>query len=349
MMSRYKIKWKNIYYMLTYAIEGLKYMEPDDIQLETCETLDDLLAELMYKSMELLNKNRHLNDYNRVRMIKEKPRGNIMIEESYRTGAYAKGKLCCNYFELNINCIQNRIIKSTIINLLEYGKISVDSKRKLIDILDDMLNIDNLGITEIDFDDIDYYQLPDWYKPAIIVSKLILEELLGKDDEGNNRLYMLDERKRLSYIMETFVRRFYQTEYKKCITTKAEYEASGRKNELDALLESKTRALIIDTKWYESRGYRENRTSNERQMLDYIISFREHEVKEGDERKTLTGVILYGRTDENQNVLTEVRTRSLGEDYGDCKIYEKTLDLDQEFDEIKQDLVDLADEFLLDV
>ena len=347
MAQKIKIKWANIYHMLIYAIDELEHMKIGRVDTEKCKSLDDLFASLMCKSIELLYENNYLSEYNKVKRNTDKPHGNILIQESYSSGSLASGKMSCEYFELNINSVCNIAIKSAINCLLIHGKnISKHRIGYLTTVIDDLHIVKDIEASDIDYDDIDYKDLPEWYKPAILVSKLIVNQLLSRDKNGASKLFRLEDTDRLKYIFEKFVRNFYRLEYTKGKTSHPVYKLSARQNRLDMLIENTSNALIIDTKWYESANYRSNRTNNEREVTDYIISYKEHESSTGLTRKETFGVVLYARTDENEKVLIKEEVRSLGRDYGYCTICENTLNMDQDFNSIKNDLIDLANDLL---
>lgn len=346
MVDSNKIKWKNIYYMLTYAVDEIPHMKIGDVDMEKCKSLDDLFAALLCKALDFLKSNKYISSYNKVRKSTDKPHGNILIQQSYNSGDIAYGKLCCEYFELNINSRYNIILKSTIECLIEYGKgISNKHLISLNQTLEELNTVKSVELMDIDFDSIDYKDITEWYKPAILVSKLIAKELLSKDKEGKSKLFRLDENDRLRYIFEKFVRNFYNIEYKNGITSHPVYEvADSRKNNLDMLVECDSSAIIIDTKWYESKNYKNNRVNNIREVLDYAISYKEHETELGcTNRRLVYCILLYAKTGENSNILTRREVRSFGNDYGECEISEKTIDLNQEFTQIKTDLIRLID------
>ena len=55
-MRHKRINWRNIYYMLTYTIDELEFMKLGDIETEDCGSLDNLLASIMCRAMELLKR-----------------------------------------------------------------------------------------------------------------------------------------------------------------------------------------------------------------------------------------------------------------------------------------------------
>lgn len=343
------IVWSNIYYMITYAIEELAHMVPDDIQLENCESLDDLLSELMKKSIELLKINEFMSEYDRNIASLGRARGKVLLAESEKRGSTVRGEVICEYNVRSVNNEVNIVIKSAVRLLLEYGRLSDTSIISLREIDDYMSGIDCVDEYSVStyYEKISYLELPEWYKPAIIVSKLIFEGLMGLDKDGNARLYKLSDTRRLRRIFEVFVRRFYEQEYTNAVTSVQTYELGSRKNILDMLLESNTKALIIDTKWYDSDNYRNNRTNNKRQILDYIISYLENSIKTCGSMKSTYGIILYARTRGNEEVLNRKEIRNLGNEYGKCTIYEKTISLNQSFENIKADLIKLADSVMV--
>ena len=113
-MKNNKIVWRNIYYMLVYAIEEIAYMNPDNIEVESLESIDDLLAAMMSKSIELLNKNNFLNDYTPTIETSNRLRENINTEV-VSNGSIAIDKIAYKYYKFNIDSYYNRIIKSRLL------------------------------------------------------------------------------------------------------------------------------------------------------------------------------------------------------------------------------------------
>lgn len=348
-----KIAWRNIYHMIAYAIDELAYMDLDDIDFEEYKSLNDLIAELMIKAVELLNENAYLHDYNKTKIDTDKIKGRILIEDSYRRGVIALGKLCCEYFKFDVNSIYNKIIKTALKHILTRDDIADERLIKINSIINEMYGIDTLEPYNIDFRDIDYKSLPGWYKPAIVVSKLVIDEIIGLDEEGNRRLYELSDNTRLRYIFEKFVRNFYMNEYKRGRTTNPSIPIRGssrkRKRILDALIETDTRALIINAKWYDSEKSYTSRNENMAVMLDCCIGYSQLEGKGNVE---VAGVVLYAKNNSDKCDFDDKEERKVGVDIeGESHnkvfmIYDKTIDLCKDFEDIKRDLIKKADAML---
>lgn len=342
-----KVVCRNIYYMLTYAIDELDKLDIEDINTENRETLDDLLSEIMIQSVKLLREKDYLSEYNKVIKTGDKPKGNILIKKSYQTGDYGKGKIVYSYNELNMNSKENKLIKSSIKLLLRFGRgISKERKFGLSLILDEMHQVDEVEDIEELLKDIDYINLPYCYRPSITASRLIIENLLGWDRHGSQRLLNTDDRHRLAIIFEKFIRNFLKIEYTNGVTTRPTYRLTGsnRINELDILVENKSIAVVIDTKWYQSKNITNNMNANIRQVTDYMLSYKENE-KTGQD-KDVYGLVLYAMTDANKELMRNPEPRNLP-GYGVFMALEKATNLDQDFEVIKEDIVKILDEILV--
>lgn len=348
------VNWRNIYYMLTYAIDELAYLDIDDSSCEKIKSLDDLLAALLTKSVELLYENNFMRDYKPIRVSTDKPKGRILIRESYNKGTIPYSKLYCEYYVINKNTLYNKIIKSAIYHLLQYGKdISKENLYFLYNYFADFHEVDLIEIRELNLNEIDYINAPEYYKPALMASKLVIQDYLARDiielDEAGN-LYGLTDAARLSYIFEKFVRNFYSKEYKKAITTRPSYAITNKRTcILDALLETNTKALIIETKFYESRvSYTSNNINNIREVLDYSIAYKDFNIKKfGSFNRSLTAVVLYAKTGavDIKDEYSETRILDNAANLN-VAIHVKILNLNMSFDEIKNYLIELADTYL---
>lgn len=339
--------------MLVYAIKELEHLEPDEIDVESFTGVDDLLTAMMHKALDILNKHNYLNEYNKITVESDKPKGRLLIEESYRTGAIARGKLVHTKFEFNIDSLQNRIIKSAIAELMKNGTLGEYYRAINARTYESMTEIRDIKLSDVQFNKLDMTYIPVWYRPALAVSKLIQENLMGLDKSGYIRLYNLSNEDRLHYIFEEFVRNYYKEEYTQAKTTRPYYNHKGDVNKLDILMEKGNTAIIIDTKWYNSRNIQANRNANFREVMDYMILYLENlEITRGlmhDDLKeiNLSGLVLYGRTDLNCSVLNTTRPRNLRHDI-EYEITEHTIDLNTEFENIKRSLNSLADKYFLE-
>ena len=344
-----RIVWKNLYYMLAYSIEELAHLDINKIKLERIDSIDDLLVELMNKSIELLKENNFLNDYTRYTASSTQPRGRLMVADSHKNGDIQKGKIIHQYSKFTIDSYFNQIIKCATRKLYTKGNIGNRAKATLVNILDDLVEVTDIDVKEIDMADLDYNDLPVWYKPAIVTSKLIIDNLTGKDKAGEVYLYDLPDEERLHRIFEKFVRNYLKREYKRAHTTSPIYELKdGVREDLDILLEDDETAVIIDCKWYNKTM---NRKANRAQVQAYGDAYIEYHIlkssgsgsdseKEVNDGKKMYCTVLYAETIENKEIYKS------GQKVNEKFILERTINLNQDFQGIKTDIVNIVDKIL---
>lgn len=344
-LNKERIVWKNLYYMLAYSIEELAYLDINKIKLERLDSIDDLLVELMNKSIELLKENNFLNDYTRHTASSTQPRGRLMVADSHKSGDIQMGKIIHQYSRFTIDSYFNQIIKCAARELYAKGDIQSRGKATLANILDDLVEVTDIEVNEINMVDLDYNDSPVWYKPAIVTSKLIIDNLTGKDKAGEVYLYDLPDEERLHRIFEKFVRNFLKKEYKRAHTTSPIYELKdGVREELDILLEDGETAVIIDCKWYNTTM---NRKANRAQVQAYGDTYIEYHTIKASRTKgemetdgKLYCTVLYAETADNKKIYKS------GQLVNEKYILERTINLNQDFQDIKDGIVNIVDKIL---
>ena len=255
------INWKNIYYMLCYCVEELEYFKDDTIDSEKINGTNDLLAELLVKSFNIVCKSGYLKRYKKETILTNKPRGKIDLAKSISTGAYYQGKLYCRVDTLDFNNKLNQIIKSTFEYLIRLNKISEDkitdsNLTKLYYCMNMLKGVDTIPLSiKILNEKID---IPRWYKPVIAICKLIIENKIALDRDQSISLFSLDNRDRLCYIWEKYLRRFIRKSYPMYKVEKRTLHFSNADYVIPDILiidEENSRALVVDAKWYESERF----------------------------------------------------------------------------------------------
>lgn len=329
------IEWKNIYYMICYCVDELKYFNEDLIEQEEIKGTHDLLAQLLINSFEILYRNGYIKKYRQETIVTDKPYGKIDLAESIRTGNYAHGKLVCTVDIMDINNKLNQIIKAAFTVLIESNNI-IDDKinDKLLSQLyycrDRLKGVDSIDIT---------YQLlsnktdiPEWYKPIFAVCKMILSDWLALDEDGNIRLLELNDNERLKYIFEKFVRNFYGRECNQAVVTRPTIRRFGRTRIFDAMLENNNtnKVLVIDTKYYENTG---RTVHNE----DQINTYTSH-IKTSRTECDVSGILLYACDDETMNIKEQ-----LMEEGYTLAVWQ--LSINDDIETIKDNLITIADKY----
>ena len=332
----HKIEWKNIYYMICYCVDELKYFSEDLIQQEEIKGTHDLLAQLLINSFEILYRNGYIKRYRQETIVTDKPYGKIDIPESIRTGNYEQGKLVCIVDTMDINNKLNQIIKAAFTVLIESNNI-IDDKisdkllSKLYYFRDMLKGVDSIDIT---------YKLissktdiPEWYKPIFAVCKMVLSDWLALDETGNTRLLELNDRERLCYIWEKFVRNFLAKELPKYYSvSKPSYRMSAKKRANPDILihcDNTDKVVVADCKWYDSG---EQTNANMYQAVSYgeIVSV-EYATKE------VTSILIYASNDSTQ--ISDIRDKE--DNKGRFIVEEWKVNVNQDIDLVKNDILSI--------
>lgn len=335
-MKKAKIDWKNIYYMLCYCVDELQYFNDGLIDQENITGTHDLLAQLLINSFDILCRNGYIKKYRRDTIVTDKPHGRIDIAESIKTGNYSQGKLVCSVDSMDKNNIINQIIKLSFRVLIETNnviddKISEELLTRLYYCIGMLKDVDNIDISYKLLDS--NMKIPEWYKPIFAVCKMILNDWLALDENGNTRLLELNDRERLCYIWEKFVRNLITKELASGYNvSKPSYKISAKKRANPDILvysKSKNKAVVADCKWYE---YTESTNANMYQAVTYgeIISDKYSD-------KEVTSLLLYSSS--NDTHLSDIRDKE--DNKGRFVVEEWQVNINQSFEDLKQDIIDI--------
>lgn len=332
-MTSRKIKWKNIYYMISYCVDELRYFEDGLIDVEDLNNTNELLATMLINSFEIIYRNGYIKKYKRETIITDKPHGKINIAKSLQLGVYNKGKLVCEVDTLNINNKLNQVIKLAFSLLINSNKVTEDTisnelMTKLYKCREKLREVQNIQVVPELLQNMN--DIPEWYKPIYAVCKLIINDWLALDKTGDTRLLELNNRKRLWYIWEKFVRNLIEKEITpNHIVEKPSYKMSAKKSiNPDILIhkEEYVKAIVADCKWYE-------KTDIINANMQQVIAYGEI-ISDIYKDKETTSLLLYASDTETH--LSDFR------DKNDCKgrfsVEEWQINVNQDFESIKQDI-----------
>jgi len=157
-----------------------------------------------------------------------------------------------------------------------------------------------------------------------------------------------DEQKMYT-LYEKFILEYYKKEYKGRITASSLYinwdlEAGSSdfmlpKMHSDIMLSSGNRVLIIDAKYY-SRTMQvqlDKNTIHSGHLYQIFVYVKNKDAEFGSEPHEVSGMLLYAKTDEENQLGSEYKI-------GGNKITARTLDLNQDFSEIKNELNGIVNE-----
>ena len=208
-----KIPVENIYYLLCYAWGRLDEGELTMVDSESCDTLQDLFAKVLISGTQRLVKQGFHRGY--IEEVEETSslRGRIAFSPSVRAMSWSKGRMVCEYTELSYDTIPNRILKTTLRNLLYTEGVGWTHKDQIAGLLHKLHEVSPIRITSKLFRRIQYHQNLRFYRFLMNVCEFVHESLLLKEGSGESHFqdFIRDDRK-MAYVFEDFIRNFYERE-----------------------------------------------------------------------------------------------------------------------------------------
>lgn len=340
------IKIQNIYYMLAYAFQVLHEDRYKEVAAEDFEHAEDLLAAILAKGIAHQIKRGLGREYTSRTDALSSPRGKINIATSLKLQTLRKRQLICEFDEFSENAYVNQILKSTSLMLLRSDKVKQEQKKLLKKVMLYFHDVDTLSISEIKWTGIKYHSNNSTYKMLINICYLVIEALLPNMQEGSMRMsHFKDEQ--MHRLFEKFVLEYYRKHYPHFHASAAHIDWNTDDGVVELLPTMKTditleydgKSLIIDAKYY-SRTLQVNSLYNSRSIhsgnLYQIFTY----VKNKDVSRSgdVSGVLLYAKTDEE---ISPDNSYLMGGN----KISVRTLDLDKNFEGIKNQLDRIVDEW----
>ena len=342
------IKIKNIYYMLSYAFQSLNSKAYKKIESEEFENTAELFSEILIIGVSSQIKQGLVRDYIDITETTSSIRGKISISESINNQSFIKKQLNCTYDEFSPNCYLNQIIKSTMAILVK-SDISKMRKKKLKNLLMYFRDVDLIDLKSINWK-IRFDRNNQTYRMLVGICYLVVNGLIHTQKSGNVKLMEFLDDQRMSRLYEKFILNYYKKEHSeiKAHTPQIPWQIDDGidfllpKMQTDVTLEHGGKILIIDAKYYVhnlSKHYGKDihHTGNIYQIFTYVKN-KQLEMQGNDVE--IGGMLLYART------TSEIQPDS---DYvmSGNNISVKTLDLNQEFNLIKNQLDNIIEVYFL--
>lgn len=344
MENNSKIPIRNIYYMLSYAYKTLSFSEYKNFDSEAFDNVQDLYAEILAIGLPFVIRGGLVKDYIRSEERSTVIRGKIDINASIKRNALVDKKLVVIYDEFSEDVLLNQIIKSTLVFLIHSSKLAEEKRKIFYSYLPYFSNVSDVELSLNLWKKVTYNRQNIRYQFLIDICRFLYEELLISDGQLANHQSLQDEQ-RLSSLYEKFVFAFYQreTDYK-VIHPQIPWKVDNGFIEAlpvmqtDIVLQSGNQTLIVDTKFYSenmavkfSGGAAKQKSANLYQIFTYINNWK------AQDNEQVGGMLLYAMTssEEQPNHHYEINGN---------KISVVALDLNENFESIKQQLLSLASE-----
>lgn len=339
---------QNVYYMLAYAFQVLNEDGYRNVATEQFNNVAELCAAILTKGVSLQLKRGLGRDYISETETLSGLRGKIDITESIKTQTMLRRQMVCTYDEFSVNTYMNRIIKTTMLKLL-HADIDKSKKkyiRKLLVFFDD---VQELEVHSINWSQ-QYSRNNQTYRMLISICYLVLKGMLQTTTDGNTKLMQFIDEQRMCRLYEKFILEYYRKEHPEITANASQIPWQLDDNfsdmlpvmQSDIMLSKGTKVLIIDAKYYEHTTQTQYdkhtiHSNNLYQIFTYVKN-KEYELRK--EQHEVAGMLLYAKTEEE--IQPDHKYRMSGN-----KVSVKTLDLNLDFLEIRQQLDDIVKEFFV--
>lgn len=325
--------------MLSYAFKVLNEKEYKKIKVESFKNTSELFSQILIIGVSKQIKQGLVKDYVDKTENTSSLRGKINISDSINSQAFIKKQLNCTYDEFSSNCYLNQILKSTM-NLLIRADISLLRKKKLKRLLMYFNEVDLIDIDSINWK-IRFERNNQTYIMLINICYLVINGLIHSQESGDIKLMEFLDDGAMSRLYEKFILNYYIREHPQISSSAQQIDwqiDEGLdlllpKMQSDVTLEYENKILIIDAKFYSKntlKHYEKNihHSGNLYQIFTYVKN-KEIELKE--KQYEVSGMLLYAKT--NDSIQPDSDYVMSGN-----KISIKTLDPNQEFENIKRQL-----------
>ena len=340
---------RNIYHMLTYAFADLKRKHYEDIAREEFEHIYDMFAEILHRGMSMQIKQGLYRAYIDKRENLHTLRGKLNLQGTIKNRIRRQTAIDCEYDELSVDNILNQILKFTALTLIREGSVSKERRTALRRLMPYFSNVCEISKSDIAWNSIKIGRNNKSYGMLMNICRFILDGMLMTTDDGKYRMATFSE-EHLNNLFERFVYAFYDEECKdisashsKSIEWDINEDVVNQTDFLpgmrsDIILSKGDRSFIIDTKYYGKTLalHRDKKTLHSANMYQ-IYTY----VKNCDKEHTgnVAGMLLYAKTSE------EVQAR-LDVTLDNNRFWVRTLDLNQEFELIKAQLIEYKELFI---
>lgn len=341
------IRIQNIYYMLAYAFQVLNEQGYKNIATEEFDNTAELCAAILARGVSMQIKRGLGKEYIPRTEALSALRGKIDISETVKTQALQRRQMVCSYDELSVDSYMNRIIKSTMLLLLraDITKARKKELRKLLVFLDDVETIDLHSVNW----NMQYNRNNQTYRMLISVCYLVVKGLLQTQSDGTTKLMDFLDEQRMHRLYEKFILEYFRREYPQ-ITANAsqipwqlddDMSAMLPVMQTDIMLSHGEKTLIIDAKYYahSTQIQFDKYTLHSGNLYQIFTYVKNKETELSSVPHEVSGMLLYARTDED--IYPENEYRMSGN-----RIEVRTLNLDGDFDSIREQLDGIAEKYL---
>lgn len=339
--------------MLSYAFTNLSQSNFESLKTEEFDNIHNLFSAILAKGIGQQLKQGLYREYINKTEDLSVMRGKINMSGTIKNKLAKKQILTCDFDELSENNSLNQILKTTAMMLIHHEDVDNNYKD---DLKKEMLFFSNVDIINnpevIRWSDIRFQKNNQTYRMLISLCQLIFEGMLLTTDAGEHKLATFVDEQRMCRLYEKFILEYYRKEYESV----SGFHANASQipwalddgvgtmlpiMQSDITLTYKEKTLIIDAKYYSNTTQIQYDVHTlHSNNLYQIFTYVKNKTLELGSNNVVSGMLLYAKTDE------EIQPDGTFMMSGN-KISVKTIDLNQDFKEITDQLNNIVNTFLI--
>lgn len=335
--------------MLAYAFQVLRQKNYEDVASEEFEEVQDLFAAILARGIAQQLKQGLYREY--ITRNEDLPmlRGKLNLQGTIRSQIQRKKLLSCEYDELSVNNVFNRILKTTAQILMRDSNVKQKNKKALKKGMLLFGEVYGIEPAEIRWDFLQYQRNNKNYEMLMNICYFVLNGLLQTTENGRYKMVAFSD-DHMHRLFEKFVLEYFKRHHTYLTEARAaqvKWNLSPETEQgmirflpvmqTDVFLRYREKILILDTKYYgHTMQRRYDKATLHSGNMYQIFTY----VKNQDAAGTgnVSGMLLYARTEEA--VAPDCSFVIGGNRFG-----VKTLDLNKDFSLIAAQLDGIAEEY----
>lgn len=262
MDGKIKIPIKNIYYMLCYAWDIIDYADASVCGTEDFDNIFNLLGRILVKETGTLIKRGFHKEYVDKEDELSTIRGQIDMSATVSQMTMVRKRLLCRFDEYSDDVLFNKILKSTMVDILRYDDLEKGLARQIRSMIATFSDIEYIEVTKRHFSLLRYNRNNIRYEIIINVCKLFRLGLIVNQKGYDITFADFVDEKQMNKVYEHFILNYYERTLDKhgyhVYAPKLKWDIDDADDSLfpemqtDIVVENKKDnwQLIIDAKYY---------------------------------------------------------------------------------------------------
>jgi 5-methylcytosine-specific restriction enzyme subunit McrC len=333
---------ENVYYLFCYAWDRFREGRAIGIGRIDSPKICDLFASVLIRGVNRLMRRGLDCGYTETQDDISGVRGRIVVGDTLRRSLLHLGRASCRFDDLSYDILHNQIIKATLSRLSDIDEVDATLRHDLYRLKNLFSEVTDISLSKSSFRRVQLSRNNGSYDLLIKICELVNSALLPHPEgQGSKFSDILANEKLMAVVFEDFVRNFYRVEQSEFSVRREHIQWDAQALTLesaqylpemhtDVTLRSKTRTIVIDTKYYpealvEHHGQKKIRSDHLYQLYAYLKNCR-------SDGGLPEGILLYPTTSQSLDLAFVM---------GGNKMRVKTLQLDQPWQKIHADLCNL--------